>query len=108
MKEKDPALYMLARASRCCGCDRKLPVNELARLSKKENEEEVHCTSCAGLSHLEFLPTGNAALTKSAKKYSKERFVVFKWSDLWKSYERKGMMLEKEAIRKAEAETESL
>lgn len=104
MKEKEPVLYQLSSDSRCYNCDRKLLINEIVKLKNQEDEKEVFCLSCAGLNHLELLGGGNAKLTRLAKKYSKEKYVVVRWSQLWKCYERKGLLLEKAAIRKAEAE----
>ena len=62
------------------------------------------CLSCADLDHLEFLPTGNRALTVRAKKYSSLYAVVLKWSRTRKQYERQGLIVQKEAIEKAEEE----
>jgi len=66
------------------------------------HEKGALCLSCADLDHLEFLPSGDKALTIRAKKYSTLSAVVLKWSRARKRYERQGLMVEKEALEKAE------
>jgi hypothetical protein len=56
------------------------------------------------LEHLAFLPSGNAPLTRRAKKHSRRYAVVLKWSRARKRYERQGLLVEEEALAKAEAE----
>jgi len=67
-------------------------------------ERGALCLACADLDHLAFLPSGDAALTRRAKKYSRLRAVVLKWSRARKRYERQGLLVEEEALAKAEAE----
>lgn len=62
------------------------------------------CLDCADLGHLEFLPSGNATLTRRAKKASRLSAVVVRWSRTRKRYERQGMLVEAEAIERAEQE----
>ncbi len=103
--EKPNALFALSRPSRCYGCDSKLVVGDIAKLNKKnEDEKEVFCLSCAGLSGMELLPSGNAAVTRLAKKYSTKHFVVMRWSEVWKTYERQGLLVEVEALKQARDE----
>jgi hypothetical protein len=61
---------------------------------------EQHITSlvCADLDHLEFLPSGDAAVTRRASKYSKLKAVVLQWSRTRQRYERQGILVETEAI----------
>jgi hypothetical protein len=61
------------------------------------------CLSCADLDHLEFLPTGDAALTSRAKRGSGLWAVVLKWSASRKRYERQGLLVEFSALDAAEA-----
>lgn len=67
-------------------------------------EKGVVCLSCADLDHLVFLPSGDMALTIRAKKYSKIYAVVLQWSKARKRYERQGLLVQDEAIEKAEQE----
>jgi hypothetical protein len=62
------------------------------------------CLSCADLDHLVFLPSGDAALTRRAKKYSVLFAVVLKWSRARRRYERQGLMVEESALDLAEEE----
>lgn len=51
-----------------------------------------------------FLPTGNAALARRARKHSALGMVVLKWSRARKRYERQGLLVEEAALERAEAE----
>jgi len=60
------------------------------------------CMPCADLDHLEFLPTGDAALTRRAKQASTLWAVVLKWSRSRRRYERQGLLVEEKALESAE------
>ena len=60
------------------------------------------CLDCADLGHLEYLPSGDATLTRRAKKASRLSAVVVRWSRARKHYERQGILAEAEAIEHAE------
>ena len=62
------------------------------------------CLACADLDHLEFLPSGDAALTRRAKKHSALSAVVLKFSRARKRYERQGLLVEESALSQAESE----
>jgi hypothetical protein len=62
------------------------------------------CLDCADLGHLVFLPSGDAALTRRAKKASRLSAVVVRWSRSRNRYERQGILAEPEAIERAEIE----
>jgi hypothetical protein len=62
------------------------------------------CLNCADLDYLDFLPSGDAALTRRARKYSRLSAVVVRFSRARKRYERQGILVEPEAIEKAEQE----
>jgi hypothetical protein len=62
------------------------------------------CLTCADLDHLIFLPSGDAALTRRAGKYSILSAVVLKWSRARKRYERQGLLVEDAALQRAEQE----
>ncbi len=70
-------------------------------------EGKAACLSCSDLDHLVFLASGNAALTRRAKKHSKLSAVVLKWSKARKRYERQGHLVENEALERAESECEA-
>ncbi len=62
------------------------------------------CLTCADLDHLTFLPSGNAALTRRAGKYSTLSAVILQWSRARKRYERQGLLVEEPAPQRAEQE----
>ena len=67
-------------------------------------ERGALCLACADLDHLAFLPSGDAALTRRAKKHSRLHAIVLKWSRARKRYERQGLLVEEEALVVAEGE----
>lgn len=62
------------------------------------------CLACADLDHLVFLPSGDAALTRRARKHSTLSAIVLKWSRARKRYERQGLLVEAETLGQAEKE----
>lgn len=62
------------------------------------------CLDCADLGHLEFLPSGDTALTRRATKASRLSAVVVRWSTRRKRYERQGILAEAAAIEQAAQE----
>jgi hypothetical protein len=60
------------------------------------------CMSCADMDHLVFLPSGDAALTRRAKKASRLSAVVVRWSRTRNRYERQGILVEELALEQAE------
>jgi hypothetical protein len=62
------------------------------------------CLTCADLNQLEFLPSGDAALTRRARKFSRFSAVVVRFARTRRRYERQGILVEPEAIEKAEQE----
>jgi hypothetical protein len=62
------------------------------------------CMECADLGHLVFLPAGDAATSRRAKKASTLWAVVVRFSTTRKRYERQGLLVEEAALEQAEAE----
>ena len=60
------------------------------------------CLACAGLGDLEFLPAGNALLTRRAKAKSARHAVVVRFSKTRRRYERQGALVEPQALHAAE------
>ncbi|HWR47634.1 MAG TPA: DUF2293 domain-containing protein, partial [Pseudonocardiaceae bacterium] len=60
------------------------------------------CLRCAGLDHLVFLPSGDAALTRRAHRASDMSAVVVRFSRNRKRYERQGLLVEAAALAQAE------
>jgi hypothetical protein len=69
-----------------------------------DHKRNALCLNCADLDHLVFLPSGDAALTRRSRKYSGLLAVVVKWSRARKRYERQGLLVENEALERAEKE----
>jgi hypothetical protein len=63
---------------------------------------EPLCLTCADMDHLIFLPAGDAALTRRAKKASTLSAVVVRWNRARKRYERQGTLVEEPALTQAE------
>jgi hypothetical protein len=89
------------QASKCDDCGEDLGPH--AWITLEENKGAL-CLTCADLDHLEFLPTGDAALTRRARKHSTLSAVVLKFSRARKRYERQGLLVEESALQQAEAE----
>ncbi|MEA2901187.1 MAG: hypothetical protein QOH36_1074 [Actinomycetota bacterium] len=62
------------------------------------------CLACADLDHLVFLPAGNTALTRRARKASALSAVVVRFSRSRHRYERQGLLVEEAALDQAEQE----
>jgi len=62
------------------------------------------CLTCADLDHLVFFPAGDAALTRRAKRASRLSAVVVRFSRARRRYERQGVLVEEEALERAERE----
>ncbi len=103
-KSAKEVVYSLSRASRCHSCDKKLQPGEIVKLQKSEEDREALCRSCSKLDGYELIVKGNAKITRLATKYSKMSFVVMKWSEVWKTYERLGILAEPEAVDRAQEE----
>ncbi len=61
------------------------------------------CMTCAELDHLVFLPPGDAALTRRARRASRLSAVVVRFSRARGRYERQGVLVEEPALEQAEA-----
>ena len=60
------------------------------------------CLACADLDHLVFVPAGDPALTRRAKKASRLSAVVVRFSRARRRYERQGVLVEEAALAAAE------
>jgi len=61
------------------------------------------CMACADLDHLTYLPAGDTALTRRARKASRLAAVVVRFSRSRQRYERQGLLVEEQALAEAEA-----
>jgi hypothetical protein len=104
MKEnpgRDLKVFISNRDSRCDECAEDLGRRAWITLA---DEGRALCLTCADLDHLVFLPAGDAALTRRARKHSGLSAVVLKWSRARKRYERQGLLVEEDALERAEQE----
>ncbi|HEU5316515.1 MAG TPA: DUF2293 domain-containing protein [Chloroflexota bacterium] len=62
------------------------------------------CLDCALLGRLTLLRSGDVALTRRASAHSKHKAVVLEWSKARKRFERRGTLVEPEALRRAHRE----
>ena len=92
-------VFISSRDSTCGECGASLGHSTWIQLDQAKG---ALCLACADLDHLEFLPTGDAALTRRAKQASTLWAVVLKWSRARKRYERQGLLVEQEALESAE------
>jgi hypothetical protein len=99
-KSKDLLVFMIRQESECAECGEELWPGRFITLEKKG----ALCMSCADLDHLQYLPAGDAALTRRSTKYSRIHAKVLRWSRTRNQYERQGILVEPEALQKAEEE----
>mgnify|MGYP001825770270 CR=1 FL=1 len=97
----DLKVFISNRDSRCDECGEDLGHRAWITLA---GEGMALCLSCADLDHLVFLPAGDAALTRRARKHARLSAVVLKWSRARKRYERQGLLVEEAALEQAEQE----
>jgi hypothetical protein len=97
----DLTVFITTRESSCDECGEDLGRKAWITLTK---DKGALCLACADLDHLLFLPAGDAALTRRARKHSTLVAVVLKWSRARKRYERQGLLVEAQALDQAERE----
>ena len=97
----DLRVFISNRESHCDDCGEDLGQRAMIFLA---GDRGALCLSCADLDHLTLLLPGDAALTRRARKYSTLAAVVLKWSRARRRYERQGLLVEEQALARAEAE----
>ena len=101
-KNRDILVFIVRRDTKCAECGGELWKGSFLHLEK----DKALCLSCADLDHLEYLPSGDPALTRRSTKHSKIHAKVLKWSQTRKRYERQGILVETNAIEQAMEECE--
>jgi hypothetical protein len=94
-------VFISNRESTCGECGEDLGAKAWITLA---GEKGALCLACADLDHLLFLPSGNAALTRRARKHSTLSAVVLRWSRARNRYERQGLLVEARGLEQAEEE----
>lgn len=97
-KSEDLLVISPVKAFTCADCG-----STEADLMRLE-DDAPHCLECVDLDHLVFLPSGNTALTRRARKASTLSAVVVRWSRARKRYERQGVLVEQPALELAEVQ----
>jgi hypothetical protein len=92
-------VFISHRASTCGECGAHLGAQAWITLA---GEKGALCLACADLDHLLFLPSGNVALTRRARKHSTLSAVVLQWSRARQQYERQGLLVEAQGLEQAE------
>jgi hypothetical protein len=95
-----PVVFQNLREAQCSECG---AVIERDSFLSMELEQPL-CLQCAHLDDLEFLPSGDTALTRRASKYSVRVAVVVRFSRSRGRYERQGILVETAGLEKAERE----
>jgi hypothetical protein len=93
-------VFRIRRDSKCSRCKKALWSGNFLLMEA----DQPLCMSCAGLGEHVYLPAGQAALSRRARKYSARYAVVVEFSRTRKRYERQGLLVEQAALRKAEEE----
>ena len=93
-------VFWVRRATQCSECGVALDHGNLLRVEG----DRALCLACADLDHLEYLPRGDAALTRRARRHSTLHAVAVEWSRTRQRYERQGVLVEPAALRRAETE----
>lgn len=96
----ETVVFSILRDSQCSRCKEDLWHGSLLVM---ESAQPL-CLKCAGMGDLEYLPAGDAALTRRARKYSSRYAVVVRYSRAQKRYERQGILVEAAALKRAEGE----
>lgn len=99
-KAEKTVVFQILREAQCSECSAEM--GEGALLLKEA--EDAICLKCARLDDLEFLPSGEAAVTRRATKYSGRVAVIVRFSRSRGRYERQGILVERAALEKAEQE----
>ena len=97
-KAPDLVVVMPLKAFTCEGC------GQVGDDMLMMEDGEPLCLTCADFDHLVFLPAGDAALTRRAKKASGLSAVVVRFNRSRKRHERRGLLVEQAAIEQAERE----
>jgi hypothetical protein len=97
----DIKVFITNTAASCSECGDKLGCRAWITLVEHQG---ALCLSCADLDHLVFLPSGDGTLTRRTRKHSTLSSVVLRWSRARKRYERQGLLVEAQALERAEEE----
>jgi hypothetical protein len=95
-----PVVIEVLRDSACSECGAELARGGFLSM----DADQTLCLACRGFGDLEYLPSGDAALTRRATRYSERSAMVVRFSRTRNRYERQGVLVESAALEKAEQE----
>lgn len=99
-KPPELAVFRIVQDSQCSQCKKELFKGSYLFMEAGQ----PLCLGCANLSELEYLPAGNAKLTRRVKKDCVKCAVVVEFSRTRKRYERQGILVDKMTLQKARQE----
>ncbi len=99
--ESRSVVWISHKAARCNSCGSDLGRGKLIVIDRALG---IRCLKCARIGGLEFLPSGDVALTRRALTRSSRSAIVVKFSSARKRTERQGVLVEETAIEQAESE----
>lgn len=96
-------MVLLMESAACARCGTKVRAGEPLR-PLDEPARAYACLGCAGLADLIYLPSGDPALTRRTSKLSPRVVVAVAWNRRRKRWERRGTLVEADALAEAEVE----
>lgn len=98
--EQSPELvvFIIKKESKCSKCNKEMLKGDLLYIEGNQ----ALCMVCAEFEKLIFLQSGDRQLTLKAKKHSPIHVVVLKFSSARKRYERQGILVQQQALEKAQ------
>jgi hypothetical protein len=99
-KRPDLLVFVSFREDCCAECGDDIGKGQFIFLSGPD----TLCLSCADLDHLAFLPSGNVAMTRRARKYSPLSAIVLEHNRRRHRQQRIGLLVTEDALVKAEEE----
>ncbi len=100
-KTEELQVFLANREGECAECGAEITKMEMITLKRPSG---VLCLECSDLDHLVYLPSGDVALTRRARKYSPLSVVVLMHSKSRKRNERQGVLVSSEGLNRAEEE----
>lgn len=94
-------MFSILNPAKCSECGAEIDKGGLLRME----DGKPLCMSCSDLDHLVYLPSGDVAVTRRSRKYSTLSAVVLRFSRSRGRYERQGLLIEEDALDRAEAES---
>jgi hypothetical protein len=95
--ESIPEVFVVLFDTTCAGCS--VPLGQGSWATR--TDQTMKCMPCSELDGLEFLPSGDVALTRAAQRISERKAVVLRFNKSKRRCERQGILVTAEAIESA-------